>query len=155
MRLEVKLSLRRPAVWSTSASLLILMAASSAANAACTPAAASGVTSTCTGVTNNYGNGTQTGVTVIVDPGATVQGPGTTAILVADGKVTNNVGATIVGDNGGVWAVTGAAEVINSGSIDGTATTAIFANTIATVTIMPAPPSRAQTPSWRAPKRPW
>ena len=144
MRLEVGLSLRRPAVWSTSTSLvttslvttslLILMAASSAANAACTPAAASGVTSTCTGVTNNYGNGTQTGVTVIVDPGATVQGPGTTAILVADGKVTNNVGATIVGDNGGVWAVTGAAEVINSGSIDGTATTAIFANTIATVT---------------------
>lgn len=144
MRLEVRLSLKRRAVWSTSASLLItsllitspliLMTFGSPANAACTPAAADGVTSVCTGVTNNYGNGTQTGVTVIVDPGATVQGPGSTAIHFADGTVINNVGATIIGDNQGVWAATGVANVNNSGSITSTGAGGIAAATNAIVT---------------------
>jgi uncharacterized protein with beta-barrel porin domain len=112
--------LRRPALWSTSASLpiislLILIAFSSSANAACTPAAADGVTSTCTGITaGTYGNGSQTGVTVIVAPGATLQGPASWAIHVADGTFINNTGAAI---NGGILTAVGDAAVTNSGGI--------------------------------------
>ena len=103
MRLGLRL-LRRQAVGSASAGLLILIAMASAANADCTPASADNVTATCTGTTTDqaggapgtsagpagYGTGNETGITVNVMGGASVTGTGTYGISISSGTVTNS-----------------------------------------------------------------
>jgi uncharacterized protein with beta-barrel porin domain len=119
------------------------------AQAACTPAAASNETATCTGATFNqgggapgtstgnfgFGTGAETAITVNVTAGASNTVTGTNAgIAIGEGAVTNNAGASITGGNFGVLANAGAANVINYGSIIGTAQEGIAASTNATVT---------------------
>ena len=127
----------------------LLIGASSAASADCTPQSADGVTATCTGTTLNqgggapgtstdsYGYGTlvESGITVNVAAGAANTVTGTdNGIAVGDGTVTNGAGASITGGSYGVLANVGAIDVTNSGSIAGTAGSGIFARTSATVT---------------------
>ena len=127
----------------------LLIGASSAASADCTPQSADGVTATCTGTTLNqgggapgtstdsYGYGTlvESGITVNVAAGAANTVTGTdNGIAVGDGTVTNGAGASITGGSYGVLANVGAIDVTNSGSITGTAGSGIFARTGATVT---------------------
>ena len=127
----------------------LLVGASSAASADCTPQAANGVTATCTGTTlrqgggapgtsassNGYGTNAESGITVNVSAGAanTVTG-NTYGIGVGDGTVSNGAGAGITGGFHGVFANLGAVDVTNSGSITGTLDTGIYARTSATVT---------------------
>ena len=128
----------------------LLVGASSAASAECTPQAANSVTASCTGTTTNqggglpgtsagtsgYGTGSQTAITVDVAAGAgnTVTG-NYAGIHMGNGTVINNAGASITGGSFGIYATTGGgATVTNSGSIIGTSDTGIFASTDATVT---------------------
>jgi uncharacterized protein with beta-barrel porin domain len=121
----------------------------SAARADCAPAAANNVTATCSGITTNqeggapgtsagtagYGTGVETGVTVNVVAGAGNRVTGTLyGISLGDGIVSNNVGASITGGAVGIFASSGFANVTNSGSITGTSSYGIYANTGATVT---------------------
>jgi uncharacterized protein with beta-barrel porin domain len=127
-----------------------LVATASEASAACTPAAGSNVTATCFSTTTNqgagipgthmgtngYGAGTETGLAVNVSAGASVTGTDY-GIAAGDVTVNNAVGATISGTlDGGISASTGAATVINSGTISGVTNAAdgIHALTTATVT---------------------
>jgi autotransporter-associated beta strand protein len=130
------------------AAFAIVLLAGEAAWAACAPVAGNNVTATCTGTTTNqgggapgtsagtagYGTGAETGVTVKVAGGAPNTVTGTiSGILLGDATVTNNTGAGILGGQAGIQALTGFANVTNSGSITGTAFYGIYANTDATV----------------------
>ncbi|MDP3076045.1 autotransporter domain-containing protein [Bradyrhizobium sp.] len=125
------------------------VASGSAARADCAPAAANNVTATCSGTTTNqgagapgtsagtagYGTGVQTGVTVDVAAGAGNTVTGTTfGIYLGDAAVNNNALASITGGNTGIRALSGFADVTNSGSIAGTSFAGINAGTNATVT---------------------
>jgi uncharacterized protein with beta-barrel porin domain len=128
--------------------LAIALLAGEAAWADCTPASANNVTATCTGTTTNqgggapgtsagtngYGIGTETGVTVTVNNGASVTGTSafSAGIGLGDATVTNNAGATVTGGQFGIVANNGVANVTNSGGITGII--GIFAFTNATVT---------------------
>jgi uncharacterized protein with beta-barrel porin domain len=137
--------LRRQAIGPVAAVVLSLIAMSSAANAACTPAAdntplpVSGTTVTCSGtttdqnVTNGYGTGAQTGITINVTNGASVTGSTTDGIAVHDATVNNGTGATISGLQEGIDAIA-AINVTNSGIIHGTGSYGVLAGTDATVT---------------------
>jgi uncharacterized protein with beta-barrel porin domain len=130
-------------------SVFMIVLPAGQAQAACSPAAASNETATCTGATTNqgggapgtstgingFGTGVETGITVNVTAGAgnTVTGSND-GISIGAGSVTNNAGASITGANFGVLAISGAVNVINAGSIVGTAQEGIAANTSATVT---------------------
>ena len=134
---------------SLAVALAIVLLAGEAAWADCTPAAADNVTATCTGATTNqggglpgsttgndgYGTGVETGVTVNVVGGAsnTVSG-NTSGIFLGDATVTNNAGASITGGQFGILANSGAANVINSGSITGISGVGIRAQSDANVT---------------------
>jgi uncharacterized protein with beta-barrel porin domain len=146
---------RRRAVLAAARSLplafAIMLLAGEAVRADCTPIAANNVTATCTGTTTNqgggapgtsadtagYGTGVQTGVTVNVAGGATNTVTGTFfGIYLGDATVTNNAGASIAGGQYGIYALTGFANVTNSGSITGASifSQGIYAGTNATVT---------------------
>jgi uncharacterized protein with beta-barrel porin domain len=146
---------RRRAVLAAARSLplafAIMLLAGEAVWADCTPIAANNVTATCTGTTTNqgggapgtsadtagYGTGVQTGVTVNVASGATNTVTGTfSGIYLGDATVTNNAGASIAGGQYGIYALTGFANVTNSGSITGASplSEGIYAGTNATVT---------------------
>jgi autotransporter-associated beta strand protein len=131
------------------AALAIMLLASEAAWADCSPAAANNAVATCTGTTNNqgagapgtsadttgYGTGTETAVTVTVDSNATVTATNQ-AISVADGTIINGAGASITG-GWGIRAATGSINLTNSGIVAGTspgASYGIFVFTDATVT---------------------
>jgi uncharacterized protein with beta-barrel porin domain len=74
-----------------------------------------------------------TSATVTNNTGGSITG-GTEGITANTVTVTNNAGASITGGIEGIHANTGPANVINSGSITGTADAGIFANTNAIVT---------------------
>src|SRR5579871_2346542 len=96
--------------------------------AACVPQAASNTTATCMDATNNqgggapgtsagtdgYGTGAETGITVTVTagPGTTVTGTNR-GIVIGDGTVNNNTGASITGGQSGIVAAIGAIAVTN------------------------------------------
>jgi hypothetical protein len=122
----------------------LIVAMPGAALADCAPAAANNVTATCTGATTNqgggapgtsadvngYGTGVETGVTVNVTAGAGNTVTGTSVgIFLGDLTVTNNAGASITGGNYGIFAINGAANVTNFGSIAGTSVDGIVAQT--------------------------
>ena len=144
--------LRRQAIGPVAAVVLSLIAMSSAANAACTPAAdntplpVSGTTVTCSGtttdqnVTNGYGTGAQTGITINVTNGASVTGSTTDGIAVHDATVNNGTGATISGLQEGIDALT-TINVTNSGTIHGTGSYGVFAGTAAAMPELPPPPT--------------
>lgn len=135
-----------------SAALTIGVSVSTAtlAQAACTPGAidattpAPGTTVTCSGNTaqqngaNGYGTGNQTGITIDVLNGASVEGLGAPAVThgiwVGDGVIRNGVGASIQGTAGGITATTGSVGLTNDGTITGTAGHGIGAVTDVTVT---------------------
>ena len=138
--------LRRQAIGPVAAVVLSLIAMSSAANAACTPAADAtplpvpGTTVTCSGTTtdqnspNGYGTGAQTGITINVTNGSSVTGSTTDGIAVHDATVNNGTGASILGVQDGIDAVTTTINVTNSGTIRGTGNFGVSAGTDATVT---------------------
>ena len=126
--------------------LPLMAALTSAAHAACTPAAdntplpAPGTTVTCTGNTvqqngnDGYGTGTQSGITINVDPGASVttpQGNGI-GINIGDGAVVNGLASTIQGVYG-IQFYSGAGNVTNSGSVTGSNNFGIFTHGAATI----------------------
>ncbi|WP_456638063.1 autotransporter outer membrane beta-barrel domain-containing protein [Bradyrhizobium sp. USDA 10063] len=86
------------------------------ANAACTPTAADNVIATCTGVSGPYGSGTETGVHVTVETGATVASSGASGINVGDGTFVIDAGASVIAT---VIAIRtgGNAVLTNSGSL--------------------------------------
>jgi uncharacterized protein with beta-barrel porin domain len=104
------------------------------AQAACTPGAVDATTPapgsmvTCTGTTTNqndpdgYGTGNQTGITINVTDGATVEGvsAGGQGIWVGDAVINNGVGALVLGRTNGILAATGSLAVTNFGSITAT-----------------------------------
>ncbi|MGO4669517.1 hypothetical protein [Bosea sp. 2RAB26] len=102
------------------------------AQAACTPGAvdattpAPGTTVTCTGNTVNqnvdagYGTGNQTGITINVGDGASVESVGRIGIWVGDAVIRNGLGASVLGRTNGIDAATGSLAVTNYGSITGT-----------------------------------
>jgi hypothetical protein len=102
-----------------------LVLPTSSALAACAPPAGSNIIVTCSGATvdqgpgfnTGYGNGTQNGLTVNVQSGASVTGT-STGIDVNNNNTINNLG-TITTSGNDVWAINGNANltVNNSGSI--------------------------------------
>ena len=129
--------------------IAVLVSTATLAQAACTPGAidattpAPGTTVTCTGTTTNqndpdgYGTGNQTGITVNVTDGATVEGVsvGGQGIWVGDAVINNGVGAVVLGRANGILAATGSLAVTNSGSITATTNgTGITAATGVTLT---------------------
>jgi hypothetical protein len=127
---------------------IVLAATMSGASADCAPQAGNNVTATCVGITTNqgsgapgtsagssgYGSGTETGVTVNVSNGASVTGTNY-GIDLGSVTVNNGTGATISGSGVGIFAETGAATVVNSGTVSGAVGgDAINAHTTATVT---------------------
>jgi len=106
------------------AALALLIAAPFAAieraEAACTPATSAAApasnTVTCTGATLNqnnptgYGTGTETGITVNVQPGASVTGD-SISIWLHDGTINNGTGGTIQALNASGIAIVGASRL--------------------------------------------
>lgn len=102
------------------------------AQAACTPGAvdattpAPGTTVTCTGntvdqnVDAGYGTGNQTGITINVGDGASVESVGRIGMWVGDAVIRNGLGASVLGRTNGIDAATGSLAVTNYGSITGT-----------------------------------
>ncbi|SHF94813.1 outer membrane autotransporter barrel domain-containing protein [Devosia limi DSM 17137] len=124
----------------------ISVATATPAQAACTPGAvdaatpAPGTTVTCSGTTLDqnldagYGTANQTGITINVGNGATVESHARIGIWVGDGVINNGVGATILGWTNGIIAATGSLAVTNDGSITATNANAINAATGLTLT---------------------
>jgi uncharacterized protein with beta-barrel porin domain len=115
------------------------------AQAACTPAAvdaatpAPGTTVSCTGatvedLTAGYGTGNQTGITIDIGAGASVQSNTSLGIWVGDAAIRNGPGASVLGSTDGIIASTGALAVTNDGSITATDGNAINAATGVTLT---------------------
>ena len=124
-----------------------MAALTSAARAACTPTAdntplpAPGAIVTCSGNTvqqngnDGYGTGTQSGITINVDPGASVTGNDAASgveINIGSGAVTNNAGSTVQGAFG-VQIISGGGTLTNQGTIRGNTQIGIVVNGDATV----------------------
>ena len=116
------------------------------AEAACTPGAvdaatpAPGTTVNCSGGTLDqnfdagYGTGNQTGITINVADGASVESNARIGMWVGDAAIHNGVGASVLGWTDGILAATGSLAVTNFGSITATNATAISAVTGVTLT---------------------
>lgn len=119
---------------------------STLAQAACTPNAVDATTPapgsmvSCTGATLDqnldagYGTGNQTGITINVGDGASVESNARIGIWVGDAVINNGAGSTILGWTDGIVSATGSVAGTNSGSITGTNGTAITAVTGVTLT---------------------
>ena len=124
----------------------VSVATATLAQAACTPNAvdattpAPGSTVACSGATLDqnfdagYGTGNQTGITINVGNGASVESNARIGIWVGDAVINNGVGSTILGWTNGIVAATGSFAVTNEGSITATNGSAITAATGVTLT---------------------
>ena len=78
---------------------------------------------TCSGNTVNqnvdagYGTGNQTGITINVGDGASVELVGRIGMWVGDAVIRNGLGASVLGRTSGIAAATGSLTVTNDGSI--------------------------------------
>jgi uncharacterized protein with beta-barrel porin domain len=124
----------------------VSVATATMAQAACSPNAvdaatpAPGTTVTCSGATLDqnldagYGTGNQTGITINVGDGASLESNARIGMWVGDAVIRNGVGASVLGWTDGIIAATGSLAVTNFGSITATNGTAIIAATDVTLT---------------------
>ncbi|WP_414899591.1 autotransporter domain-containing protein [Sphingomonas flavalba] len=96
----------------------------SAAQAACDQPAANGVTASCTGTTQNqngsngYGTGSETGVTLTVQPNAIVSGDVYGISLGANAVVTTGAGSRVEGSEAGIQTNGANASVTVAGNVE-------------------------------------
>ncbi|PKQ00447.1 MAG: hypothetical protein CVT74_03900 [Alphaproteobacteria bacterium HGW-Alphaproteobacteria-13] len=108
----------------SSAILAIGLLSPAPALAACTPEAGNNVSVACTGASENlngdngYGTGAETGVTLTLDPGATLTGDDYGVSLGENARVTTGTGSLVKGVEGGIKVDGGDAVISVAGRVE-------------------------------------